>query len=133
MWATSAVQEPRLRGLAVDVGVPPLSSIVLSSVVGSGSRPSGGRASPRRRPSTTCDTPLPPSRSHRGRPPEGDPGPDGSRAAITTTLNTYGHLFPRLDVALADGLETVRADALAARVRHAEGSAVIPDRQSTTR
>ena len=41
-------------------------------------------------------------------------------ASITTTLNTYGHLFPSLDVALADGLDRVRTDALAARVRHAE-------------
>jgi hypothetical protein len=47
-------------------------------------------------------------------------------ASITTTLNTYGHLFPSLDVELADRLEHVRADALAARVRHAEVQRVVP-------
>ena len=40
-------------------------------------------------------------------------------ASITTTLNVYGHLFPSLDVALAERLDDVRADALAARVRRA--------------
>jgi hypothetical protein len=38
-------------------------------------------------------------------------------ASITTTLNTYGHLFPSLDTELADRLDKVRADALAARGR----------------
>jgi integrase len=42
-------------------------------------------------------------------------------ASITTTLNTYGHLFPSLDVELADRLDPVRA----ARLRHADGSAVV--------
>ncbi|HKN80377.1 MAG TPA: hypothetical protein VJZ98_03465 [Actinomycetota bacterium] len=43
--------------------------------------------------------------------------------SITTTLNTYGHLFPSLDVELAERLDGVRA---AARLRHAEGSGVVP-------
>lgn len=41
-------------------------------------------------------------------------------ASITMTLNTYGHLFPSLDVELADRLDAVCADRLAARMRHAE-------------
>jgi hypothetical protein len=36
-------------------------------------------------------------------------------ASITMTLNTYGHLFPSLDVELADRLDAVCADRLAAR------------------
>jgi integrase len=47
-------------------------------------------------------------------------------ASITKTLNTYGHLFPSLDVELANRLEAVRADAIAARVRHAASPAVVP-------
>jgi integrase len=47
-------------------------------------------------------------------------------ASITTTLNTYGHLFPSLDVELAERLGDVRADALAARLRHAEDGDVVP-------
>jgi integrase len=46
-------------------------------------------------------------------------------ASITTTLNTYGHLFPSLDVELAERLGDVRADALAARLRHAEDGGVV--------
>ena len=42
-------------------------------------------------------------------------------ASITTTLNTYGHLFPSLDVELAD----VRAEARAARLRHAGDAGVV--------
>jgi integrase len=47
-------------------------------------------------------------------------------ASITTTLNLYGHLFPSLDVELAECLDEVRADAIAARLRHAAGSGVVP-------
>jgi integrase len=47
-------------------------------------------------------------------------------SSITTTLNTYGHLFPSLDVELADRLESARADALAAQVRRAGGPTVVP-------
>ena len=47
-------------------------------------------------------------------------------ASITTTLNQYGHLFPSLDVELAQRLDDLRADALAARLRHADGPAVVP-------
>jgi hypothetical protein len=47
-------------------------------------------------------------------------------ASITTTLNTYGHLFPSLDVELAERLEAVRAERLAARLRHAGDAEVIP-------
>lgn len=47
-------------------------------------------------------------------------------ASITTTLNTYGHLFPSLDVELAERLGNVRADALAARLRHAGDADVVP-------
>ena len=47
-------------------------------------------------------------------------------ASITTTLNLYGHLFPSLDVELAERLDEVRADALAARLRHAAGGGVVP-------
>jgi integrase len=47
-------------------------------------------------------------------------------ASITTTLNTYGHLFPSLDTELAERLDGVRADALAARLRHAEETRVVP-------
>ena len=43
-------------------------------------------------------------------------------ASITTTLNLYGHLFPSLDVELAERLDDVRA----ARLRHAADSAVVP-------
>jgi integrase len=42
-------------------------------------------------------------------------------ASITTTLNLYGHLFPSLDVELAERLDDVRA----ARLRHAEGADVV--------
>jgi integrase len=38
-------------------------------------------------------------------------------ASITTTLNLYGHLFPSLDVELAERLDRVRDERLAARVR----------------
>jgi hypothetical protein len=41
-------------------------------------------------------------------------------------LNAYGNLFPLLDVELADRLDDVRADALAARLRHAAAPAVVP-------
>ena len=47
-------------------------------------------------------------------------------ASITTTLNTYGHLFPSLDVELAERLEEVRADALAARLRRVGPEGVVP-------
>lgn len=43
-------------------------------------------------------------------------------ASITTTLNLYGHLFPSLDVDLAERLDDVRA----ARLRHAETTRVVP-------
>jgi integrase len=43
-------------------------------------------------------------------------------ASITTTLNLYGHLFPSLDVELAERLDDVRA----ARLRHADPRAVVP-------
>ena len=43
-------------------------------------------------------------------------------ASITTTLNTYGHLFPSLDVELAERLGEARA----ARLRHVGGPAVVP-------
>jgi hypothetical protein len=42
--------------------------------------------------------------------------------SITTTLNTYGHLFPSLDVELAERLGEARA----ARLRHAGGPTVVP-------
>jgi integrase len=47
-------------------------------------------------------------------------------ASITTTLNLYGHLFPSLDVELAERLEKVRAEALAARLRHEADGGVVP-------
>jgi integrase len=47
-------------------------------------------------------------------------------SSITTTLNTYGHLLPSLEVELADRLETARAEALAARVRRGGDSDVVP-------
>jgi integrase len=47
-------------------------------------------------------------------------------ASITTTLNQYGHLFPSLDVELAERLDDVRADALAARLRHAADGGLVP-------
>ena len=47
-------------------------------------------------------------------------------ASITTTLNLYGHLFPSLDVELAECLDEVRADAIAARLRHAADGGVVP-------
>jgi hypothetical protein len=37
----------------------------------------------------------------------------------------YGHLFPSLDVELADRLGDVRAGALAARLRHAGDADVV--------
>jgi hypothetical protein len=40
-------------------------------------------------------------------------------------LNTYGHLFPSLDVELADRLEALRAEALAARLRHVDAPEVV--------
>jgi integrase len=46
-------------------------------------------------------------------------------ASITTTLNLYGHLFPSLDVELAERLDDVRAEALAARLRHAAEANVV--------
>ena len=46
-------------------------------------------------------------------------------ASITTTSNLYGHLFPSLDVELAERLDDVRAEALAARLRHAAEANVI--------
>jgi integrase len=46
-------------------------------------------------------------------------------ASITTTLNQYGHLFPSLDVELAERLDDLRADAIAARLRQADGPAVV--------
>lgn len=46
-------------------------------------------------------------------------------ASSTTTLNIYGHLFPSLDVELAERLGDVRADALAARLRHARDADAI--------
>ncbi len=36
-------------------------------------------------------------------------------SSITVTLNTYGHLFPSLDEALTDGLETTYRAALSSR------------------
>ena len=42
-------------------------------------------------------------------------------ASITTTLNLYGHLFPSLDVELAERLDDVRA----ARLRHVETADVV--------
>jgi hypothetical protein len=41
-------------------------------------------------------------------------------------LNLYGHLFPSLDVELAERLDDVRAEALAARMRHAADGGVVP-------
>jgi hypothetical protein len=41
-------------------------------------------------------------------------------------LNLYGHLFPSLDTELAERLDDVRAEALAARLWHAGDSRVIP-------
>lgn len=38
-------------------------------------------------------------------------------ASITTTLDRYGHLFPSIDEALADDLDEVLADSLAASAR----------------
>jgi integrase len=46
-------------------------------------------------------------------------------ASISTTLNVYGSLFPSLDVELAERLDDVRADALAARLRHAADGGVV--------
>jgi integrase len=42
-------------------------------------------------------------------------------ASITTTLNLYGHLFPSLDVELAERLDDVRA----ARLRRVETAEVV--------
>jgi integrase len=47
-------------------------------------------------------------------------------ASITTTLNVYGHLFPSLDVELADRLDHARGEALAAFLRRAGGPDVVP-------
>ena len=47
-------------------------------------------------------------------------------ASITTALNQYGHLFPSLDVELAERLEEVRADALATRLRHTADGGIVP-------
>jgi hypothetical protein len=41
-------------------------------------------------------------------------------------LNLYGHLFPSLDVELAERLDEVPAEALAARLRHMAGGGVVP-------
>jgi hypothetical protein len=41
-------------------------------------------------------------------------------------LNLYFHLFPSLDVELAERLDEVRAEALAARLRHVAGGGVVP-------
>ena len=40
-------------------------------------------------------------------------------------MNLYGHLFPSLDVELAERLDEVRAEALAARLRHVAGGGVV--------
>ncbi|MGA9161356.1 MAG: tyrosine-type recombinase/integrase [Actinomycetota bacterium] len=52
-------------------------------------------------------------------------------ASITTTLNTYGHLFPALDVELADRLDAARAERLAAYLRRDEpaGARVVKIRE----
>jgi integrase len=46
-------------------------------------------------------------------------------ASITTTLNTYGHLFPSLDVELAERLEAHRAERLGAYLRRVDDRAVV--------
>jgi integrase len=46
-------------------------------------------------------------------------------ASITTTLNTYGHLFPSLDVELADRLDAVRAERLAVYLRRVDRADVV--------
>jgi integrase len=91
-----------------------------TSGVDSGLRPSSVRASPPRRRSTTCGTRQRPSPSRRARTPKAIQARLG-HASITTTLNLYGHLFPSLDVELAERLDDVRA----ARLRHAEVADVV--------
>jgi hypothetical protein len=46
-------------------------------------------------------------------------------ASITTTLNTYGHLFPNLDLALTDALDEVAKTASAAYLPPARHLAAI--------
>ncbi len=41
-------------------------------------------------------------------------------SSITVTLNTYGHLFPSLDQALTDGLETTYRASVAGRTTAGE-------------
>ena len=50
-------------------------------------------------------------------------------ASITTTLNTYGHLFPNLDESLADALNEVAKAASAAYLPPERHLTVIPTRQ----
>ncbi|CAN5187704.1 tyrosine-type recombinase/integrase [soil metagenome] len=45
-------------------------------------------------------------------------------SSITTTLDRYGHLFPSLDEALAEGLDGLLRDSLAATVRPEDGRTV---------
>ncbi len=47
-------------------------------------------------------------------------------ASITTTLNTYGHLFPNIDVALAEDLDKVAREAAAAYVLPATSLVAVP-------
>ena len=46
-------------------------------------------------------------------------------ASITTTLNTYGHLFPSLDEELAGRLDDVARDSGVARLWHERGGSVV--------
>ncbi|MBW3601647.1 MAG: site-specific integrase, partial [Actinobacteria bacterium] len=45
-------------------------------------------------------------------------------SSITTTIDTYGHLFPSLDEALAEGLDGLLRESLAATVRPVDGQTV---------
>jgi hypothetical protein len=46
-------------------------------------------------------------------------------SSIVTTLDRYGHLFPALDEQIAEGLDAVWRDALAASPRPDRGLAVV--------
>jgi integrase len=51
-------------------------------------------------------------------------------SSIKTTLDTYGHLLPNLDVALAEGLDGLAREAAAAYVLPAASLAAVPDGHS---
>jgi hypothetical protein len=52
-------------------------------------------------------------------------------SSITVTLDRYGHLFPKLDEALTERLDTLRQEAVARPMSPAAGRGVLqlPDRE----